>query len=192
MPKKTLSIAIPLLLVAAFFIFLRPAPFGGDTSYIMVVGQSMEPTMSQGDLAIARGRASYGIGDIVAYYSPYGPLVIHRIVGIDGDNFVTQGDNNDAVDPWVVPPDAILGRSFGAVPYVGTIFNVLREPILLASFIAGLFLAVTIPGILLATKERRGRLRRKKSKLKLMKRRKERRLARWLPSPVARLLSRLD
>lgn len=188
---KTLSIAIPLLLVAAFFIFLRPTPFGGNTSYVMVVGESMEPTISQGDLAIARGRASYAVGDIVTYYSPYGPIVIHRIVGIDGDNFVTQGDNRDSVDPWVVPPDVILGRSFVAIPYVGTLFNALQEPILLASFIVALFLTLTIPGILLVTKERRGRQRMKERRQKVLQRRRERALARWLPSPVARMLSHL-
>lgn len=188
---KTLSIAIPLLLIAVLFIFLWPTPFGGDTSYIIVVGDSMEPTLSQGDLAIARGQNSYAVGDIVAYYSPYGPIVIHRIVGIDGDNFVTQGDNRDSVDPWVVTPDMILGTSFVAIPYVGTLFNALREPILLASFIAALFLTLTIPGILLVTKERRGRQRMKERRQKVLQRRRERRLVRWLPSPVARMLSHL-
>ena len=191
MPKR-LSIAIPLLLVAVFFTFLRPTPFHGDTAYIMVVGESMEPTMSQGDLAIAKRRASYSIGDIVAYRSPYGPIVIHRIVSIEGDTFVTQGDNRESVDSWVVTRDMILGKSFVTIPYVGTLFNALRAPVLLASFIAALFLALTIPSILLTPKERRGRQRRRKKKLKIARRRREQMLSRWLPLPVARVLSHLS
>jgi signal peptidase I len=158
----------------------------------MVVGESMEPTMSQGDLVVAKGRNSYSIGDIVAYRSPYGPVVIHRIVAIDGDNFITQGDNRDSVDSWVVTRDMILGKSLVAIPYVGFLFNFLRQPIMLALFIAALFLALIIPSILLTPKERRGRQRRTEKKLKAKRRRRERALARWLPLPLARPLSHLS
>lgn len=186
---KTLAIAIPIVLIAAFLIFLRPTPFHGDTSYVIVVGDSMEPTLSEGDLVIAKRASSYDVGDIVAYRSPYDPVVIHRIVGIDGDTFITQGDNNDSVDPWDVTTDMILGKSLLAAPYVGSLFYFLREPIRLAVFIVALFFALSMPSLLLTPTRRTAYQRRKEQRLKIKRCRRERALARWLPLPVARLLS---
>lgn len=189
---KILSIAIPLVLIAGFLIFLRPIPFHGDTSYVIVVGESMEPTLSQGDLVISKKASAYSVGDIVTYRSPYGPVVIHRIVEIEDGIFVTKGDNRDSVDPWDITTDMILGKSLLGAPYVGSLFYFLREPIRLAVFIVALFFALSMPSLLLTPAQRRGHQRRKEQRLKIKRRRRERVLARWLPLPVARLLSHLS
>lgn len=68
--KKLLTLA-PLLLLLGGFLFLRPPLLGGATSYVIVTGRSMQPTLRTGDLVLARSRASgYTVGDVVAYHPP--------------------------------------------------------------------------------------------------------------------------
>ena len=66
---------------------------------------------------VLRGAGSYGIGDVVAYRSPtLGTTVMHRIVALDGDAFVTQGDNNSWQDPDHPTTADIKGRLLAARP----------------------------------------------------------------------------
>ena len=54
-------------------------------------------------------------GDVVAFHPPggEGAVIVHRIMKIDGEKVITQGDNNKCVDPWELTSDKILGK----VPY---------------------------------------------------------------------------
>ena len=92
-----------LLLVAAaatWVLVLRPTSLGGPATYIVIRGDSMDPTYATGDLVILERAASYGLGDIVAYRVPAGELgaglaVVHRIVsGTAEAGFTLRGDNN--------------------------------------------------------------------------------------------------
>ena len=64
-----------LLLVAAaaaWVLVLRPTSLGGPATYIVIRGDSMDPTYATGDLVILEQADSYGPGDIVAYRVPAG------------------------------------------------------------------------------------------------------------------------
>ena len=103
-------ILLPLLVLAGCFVTLRPAALGGPVQYVIVVGQSMEPTLYSGDLVVIRRQDEYAVGDIVSSETPIGP-VMHRIVGGDGDEgFVSQGDNNEISDPWRPTTSEIVGK----------------------------------------------------------------------------------
>lgn len=50
-------------------------------------------------------------GDVVVFVSPaQSYLIAHRIVKIDAQEIRTKGDNNPAVDPWILTADKIIGR----------------------------------------------------------------------------------
>jgi hypothetical protein len=92
----------------------------------------MEPRFHTGDLAILRSAPSYSVGDVVAYRSvSLNTVVMHRIVDMDGDRFVIQGDNNDWLDQDHPSEDQVLGTLFLRVPHGGTVLGALRSPVAL-------------------------------------------------------------
>ncbi|MBN2176418.1 MAG: S24/S26 family peptidase [Demequinaceae bacterium] len=109
-----LSVLGNLLLWAIIAIdawFLWPSSLGGATTLVIVSGNSMEPTYSDGDLVIAR-KGPVEIGDIVVYTPTEfgGAHVVHRVVGGNGvDGWEVQGDNNSWIDQWKPTDEQILG-----------------------------------------------------------------------------------
>jgi signal peptidase I len=124
---------------AAWFVALRPQALGGPAGWILVAGQSMEPSIHAGSLVIVEKRVEYQAGDIVAYRVPdgdpgAGQNVIHRIVGGAPDTgFVVQGDNTNAPDIWRPRPDEIVGAVWLVVPGAVPLLLFLRSPILIAT-----------------------------------------------------------
>lgn len=57
--------ALALVLLAAVWLALAPAQFGGSAAYVIVNGNSMEPTFHRGDLVIVRAADEYKVGEIV-------------------------------------------------------------------------------------------------------------------------------
>ena len=125
-------------LVAGWFFLLRPSFLGGPASYIIVQGQSMEPTLHSGDLAVLGQQDEYHPGDVVAF-NVEGGVVIHRIVGGTAEEgFVTQGDNKDGADVWRPTADDIVGRLWFSIPGGGQFLLRLREPMTLGLMAGGL------------------------------------------------------
>ncbi|MBQ4560891.1 MAG: hypothetical protein IJA55_01000 [Clostridia bacterium] len=59
---------------------------------------------------------------------PYEIVKIHRIVGFDGDFFVTKGDNVEENDPISVSPVKVLGVYTGTrIPKIGAIFDFVQS-----------------------------------------------------------------
>lgn len=136
-------VVLLFLLVAAWAVFLRPASLGGPLSLVMVSGQSMEPTMETGDLAVVFDRDTYGVGDVVAFRpegevtGSSGGMVIHRIVDGDaGSGYLTQGDGNDWLDPWETSPAQVAGRMVFFVPGAGHVVSWLMDPVMLGALFA--------------------------------------------------------
>ncbi len=99
-----------------------PMPFGLGSS--VVLSGSMEPTLSIHDLVLVKAQEDYQVGDIVVYQSG-GSLVIHRIVELRDGGYVTKGDANNTED-GVVAPEAVKGRMFFRVPYLGAAVRFLQ------------------------------------------------------------------
>jgi len=100
------------LIIAVDAWFLWPSSLGGSTTLIVVSGSSMEPTLHDGDLVVAR-KGPVSLGDIVVYQpaSLGGARVVHRLVGGDGvDGWQVQGDNNSWIDQWKPTTSEIVGR----------------------------------------------------------------------------------
>jgi signal peptidase len=131
-------------LLAGWFVALRPVVLGGPASYVLVGGQSMEPTIHAGSLVVAFAAGDYRVGDVVVYQVPEGDVasgrqVIHRIVGGSStDGFVLQGDNTSASDIWRPTGSDILGKATVVVPAIADTIVFVRSPIVVASFAAAL------------------------------------------------------
>lgn len=144
---------VGLVLVSiAWFIMLSPAALGGPASYVTVIGHSMQPTLSGGDLAIVREQDHYVIGDVVAFRpSKHGgqgdAVVIHRIVdGSVEEGFVTQGDNNDGRDPWRLREREIVGEVWFSLPRAGHLLAALQAPLLLGGLASSIAVSAVLSG----------------------------------------------
>jgi signal peptidase len=143
-PRRSAAVLLALFILLAWFAWFRPTALGGPASFVIISGESMEPTYRQGDLVVLREGSSYSPGDIVAYpmqtYFDSGRLVIHRITGEDADGFVTRGDNRDREDPWRATESNIRGAAWLHIPQAGTFIAWLREPWRMGMLAAAVFL----------------------------------------------------
>lgn len=117
--------------------FIWPTSLGGCTTLTIVAGESMEPTYFTGDLVVARC-GDPAVGDVIVYQPADvgGNRVIHRIVGGDAaSGWVTQGDNNPAVDPWTPSGEEVLGVAGLHLPGVGRLALLLLSPVLWVSLV---------------------------------------------------------
>jgi signal peptidase I len=143
---KAASISAAVALVLAAVWLFWPLALGGSTMYVGTHGISMEPRFHTGDLAILRSAPSYSVGDVVAYRSvSLKTVVMHRIVDMDGDRFVIQGDNNTWLDEDHPSRDQVLGRLFLRLPHGGKVLGALRSPVALVI----LGMAATVLGAVL-------------------------------------------
>ena len=136
--RRPLRWTIGLVATIVLVVLLAPTTVGGATSYVIVSGSSMEPTLDAGDLVVVR-RGLYEVGDIVAFQTGNG-LVIHRIVdGSPEEGFVMQGDNKAGPDTWSPVPSDILGEYFAQIPRAGRWVNgLVSNPAVFAAMIGGL------------------------------------------------------
>lgn len=102
-----------------------PMPFGMGVS--VVLSGSMEPELSVGDLIIVVKADDYAVGDVIVFQSGQS-AVVHRIVSIDGEDVVTQGDANNAADE-PINVKSIKGRVKTSIPGVGYVVSMVKTPI---------------------------------------------------------------
>ena len=102
-----------------------PMPFGWGAS--VVLSGSMEPALSVNDLVFVREQDSYETGDIVVYQDE-GSLVIHRIISLDKNEVITQGDANNTADS-PIDISLIKGKAVASLPFVGAAAQFLKTPV---------------------------------------------------------------
>lgn len=122
------------LLFLPLLIFLWPVQLYGNTSYIMLLGDSMTPTIESGTFVVVKPEQEYLLGDIIAFVNEDNRNVVHRIVEQADKGFITKGDNNRKTDPKIVPIENIVGRTIFVVPYVGFTSLFLQTPIGMSIF----------------------------------------------------------
>ena len=137
---------LAVALLAAGWIFFGPTQAGGGTSYAIIVGNSMEPGLHRGDLAIVRARSTYRAGDVVLYESrELGTKVLHRILRVENGRFVLKGDNNSFLDAEKPTEEQILGTLWIRAPAVGRATEWLRQP-LHSALLVGLVTLLALGG----------------------------------------------
>ncbi len=96
---------------------------------LVVRSGSMEPKIAIGSIVIVdRAAHSPAVGAIVSFREPDGSVVTHRIVGIQGGQFVTRGDANRSPDSIHRPATSIYGTVVLSVPYAGYVVHALQQP----------------------------------------------------------------
>ena len=142
-----------VVLVVAAWLFVAPTQIGGETSYVTTTGISMSPHFHSGDLGVVRPAADYRVGDIVAYHSKTLRIVVlHRIVAVKGNRFVTKGDNNDFVDPDHPARADVVGKLAFRVAHGGRVLHWLHTPFMAALLCGGMALL-----LFMGAKQRRRR-----------------------------------
>lgn len=109
----------------------------GISPFYYVEGNSMHPTLENGDLIIIykANFESLKVGDIIVFNSPvYNVRIVHRIKDIkfidDEMVLITQGDNNRVPDPGYVRKQDYIGKYVGIrVPYAGYVGQILAPPV---------------------------------------------------------------
>ena len=117
-----------------------PMPFGIGTS--VVLSGSMEPELSVDDLIIVKKHDTYNVGDVIVYQSN-GTLIVHRIIEMNGEEIIAQGDaNNTPDDP--INLESIKGKVEFSVPFIGKIIRLIKTPIGIIIIIAAAILLMEL------------------------------------------------
>ncbi|MDH3278442.1 MAG: signal peptidase I [Nitrosopumilus sp.] len=130
---KRIKIVIGIAMIP-LALFLWPSFLGGSTDFLIVEGKSMLPTILPGSFVITKAENSYKVDDIVAFYlraSGQEKIVVHRIIEEKENGFLIQGDNNPTPDPGLFKNDRILGKVTLAIPYVGYMLQLIRNPVIM-------------------------------------------------------------
>jgi len=114
-----------------------PTQAGGMASYIIVIGNSMEPNFHIGDLVITQQEPAYQIGDAVVYRNlELDSFVFHRIISQELERYTLKGDNNSWTDTYQPSREEVLGKLWLHVPRGGVYIQKVRNPLTMA-LIAG-------------------------------------------------------
>lgn len=151
-------ILVPLLLCNIILIiqgYVNPdvVPSIGGYKPMMVLTDSMSPTIKSGDLILIKevDPETLEVGDIITFFDPAGngqSTVTHTIKSISRENgklkFETKGDNNNTPDRLFVEAEAVIGIYLFRIP-------VLADIAMFMQTVPGLILCVFVPlGALIA------------------------------------------
>ena len=127
---QTIFVGVLALVVGVVgWIYFAPTQLGGSTSYMIIRGVSMQPSIHAGDLVIVREQSDYPIGAVVAYRDTLSKqTVLHRIVARDGSRYVFKGDANLARDAFQPTKDQMMGQKWILLPYAGTTLEWVQVP----------------------------------------------------------------
>lgn len=205
--NKTIEIPVKEVVeIVIFIVVLFTVTFGTfwilqaslktKTPMVVVISESMVPTLNVGDLLFVKGVGDPEeivvgdhddrTGDIIVFTATWSTdriPVVHRVVnsrfnttGEEILEFQTYGDNNNGPDqpphPWVREDD-VIGIVVGRIPYVGLVKIWLSKTGLAIPIIIILVLCLTVSIAWDLTHPDKEEEEKKKSKRKLFKRSKE-------------------
>ena len=113
-----------------------PMPFGCGAAVIL--SGSMEPTIHIDDLIIVMEQEDYKEHDVVVYQSGT-MLVAHRIIELQPDTVITQGDANNAPDA-PIRKEMIKGKVVLCIPAAGSMIRLLKSPVATVVLVGGALL----------------------------------------------------
>lgn len=127
--KKFIDILLTLIIIFGIvFVFLYLFKI---EPYVVLSG-SMEPKLHTGSLSFINKNIKYEDikeQDIVAYKTSSGALVSHRVIKIEKDGFITQGDANKVDDGLSVTKLNYIGKTVFNIPYVGYVVKFIQTKI---------------------------------------------------------------
>ena len=119
-------------------------------SHIVIVGNSMLPTIKKGDAITIDPLRHPRVGDVVTFVRD-GQMITHRITDLWGAFdptgasrllYKTKGDNNRTPDPWVVTDREIRGVQIETPLIVRLAHPLTETPMILAVLVGPLLLSI--------------------------------------------------
>lgn len=119
----------------------------GPLHFMAITGTSMEPTITANDIVFVMPSITQPeVGDIISYnyelQSGQIVSVIHRVVKVVKEGYITKGDANPIPDNDVVTPKDVMGIMFFKIPIFGAVVHFARTT-------TGLLTIVLFPTIIL-------------------------------------------
>lgn len=107
----------------------NPVPKIMGYAPLIVISGSMEPAIKLGDVIIIKERKAkdYHVGEVVSYLDG-NTVYTHRIVRMEGDQYILKGDRNNAEDD-PVEKDLIVGKALFKLPYLGKLIVQFKNPV---------------------------------------------------------------
>ena len=134
-----ISLIIILCFVIVYKFYYRTSLIKiGRIGALIVVTGSMEPTIKSNEMIIIKEQNQYNKGDIVTYKNSFNGLITHRIVRVEEDTVITQGDNNTNVDEAIKKSD-IQGKVILHSAILGFIYLKLLKPLIIIILLGYLF-----------------------------------------------------
>ncbi|MEM3946761.1 MAG: signal peptidase I [Metallosphaera sp.] len=139
---KKSDIALIVLIVLIYIVF-----YSNIVSSASVEGVSMYPVFQNGALTFYQEPVNVGYHSVIIYKSPqFHTYVIHRVVRVDGNYYVTQGvdkisnpqpDNQIGLEPAPgIPQNYVVGKVIEVDGYIISIPYLGYLSILISSFIS--------------------------------------------------------
>lgn len=105
----------------------------------IVLSGSMEPEFTVNDWLIIHEQESYEVGDIITFIDNDNMLVTHRIIKINDDEIITQGDANNVHDE-PISIEQVKGKVIKIFPKVGYIISFVQNPFFIVTIIILVFI----------------------------------------------------
>lgn len=148
--RGIVDVLVITIIISALVLLLTPRLMGANL--LVVVSQSMEPTVPMGSIVVSHPKVvndEIGVGDVVTFsVAELGGeevFITHRVVEVIGNGadvrYRTQGDGVNEPDLVLVAPDQIVGRMWFSLPLVGYLVAFIRTPL-------GYLMLVGIPALL--------------------------------------------
>lgn len=145
-------LAVNLYLIAESYIHPDDVPALFGVTPMIVVTDSMNPTIAAGDMIVDRKIPAEEIceGDIISFFDPLKAkntsVITHRVTEVrkaaDGSiSFKTKGDGNNTADEVPVPAEKVVGVYKLTIPFAGQLALFLRTG-------PGILFCIVIPAML--------------------------------------------
>lgn len=144
-----------ICLIFSFFYFGSLTNIPKIPKAFVILSGSMEPELPVGSVAVVIPRDFYIPGDIITFkpVSQKEIPVTHRITAINQSStyfqvssYVTKGDANKTIDPQSITDEAIIGKVFLTIPYLGYLIDFTKKP-------QGFIFLVIIPATIIIYEE---------------------------------------
>ncbi|MBO0991630.1 signal peptidase I SipW [Bacillus sp. SD088] len=150
--NQIVSILLIVLLISMVFIIIASRSAGGEPSLFgyqlkAVLSGSMEPELKTGSIILVQqteDTTNFAKNDVITFRTNENILITHRVIEMEnnGEQYLTQGDANNAPDVEPVMAQNVVGKYSGfTVPYVGYALQFMNTK-------QGAVLLLMIPGLL--------------------------------------------